>query len=200
MTDREIRILVRSRLPKEAFRRSPWRLLHCLPLLSLIVVLTSCLITVDLVWPVKLATSFMLGNVYIALMLLAHEAGHGVHGGNRKLRNLVLFAGFLIYLIPPSLWVVWHNVAHHAHSNQPGIDPDNFDEQENSQRGPLHRLGQVSIVKLFGGCLALMIHGQNVLWNLSVKEPRRRVFRSLKRKRAILELSLMVALWIALSV
>jgi len=197
MTDQEIRALVKTRLPKEAFMRSRWKLLYCLPLIVSIIALTAWVTVPDLPWAIRSLVCFVIGNVYIALMLLAHEVGHGAHTTNRKIRWLILFIGFLVYLIPPSLWVVWHNVAHHSHSNQPGIDPDNFDDQEASKRGILHKIGQVPIVKLLGGFFALTMQGQNVLWHLSFKKPNRRVFKLLRKRNAIIELALMFIIWIS---
>ena len=45
---------------------------------------------------------------------------------NRTLEKLVGYAGFGIYGLSPTLWVAWHNQAHHGHTGKPVADPDGF--------------------------------------------------------------------------
>lgn len=195
MNDREIRSLVKVQLPPEAFIKKPARILFCLPLIVFITAGVWLVAFVPFPWFLRLGLCFLIGNLYIALMLFAHEVGHGVHGGWAWQRWLVLFAGFLIYLIPPSLWTYWHNSAHHAHPNDPRIDPDNFDAREAARRGLGYRLLQSALVKGLSGLFALTIQGQQVFWIYSRSESRRQVFRSMRRWRASLELIAMVVFW-----
>ena len=40
----------------------------------------------------------------------------------------------------PRLWCVWHNREHHAHANQPGLDPDMYPELSTYEQSRLVRL------------------------------------------------------------
>jgi fatty acid desaturase len=199
MTDREIRNRVKLHLPQEAFIKNPARLWFCLPLIAIIASGVWLAAFVPLPWPFRLGLSLLIGNLYIALMLFAHEVGHGVHGGRAQQRWFVLFVGFLVYLIPPSLWTHWHNAAHHAHSNHPEIDPDNFDAVEAAKRGMAHRIMQSALVKGLSGLLALTMQGQRVFWISSRSPSRQKVFRSMRRGRILIELLVTILFWGLLS-
>jgi fatty acid desaturase len=45
---------------------------------------------------------------------------------NRLVEKLVGYAGFGIYCLSPTLWVAWHNQAHHGNTGKPVADPDGF--------------------------------------------------------------------------
>jgi len=170
-------------------------MLACLPLIASIIIGVVLAIDVRLPLLLRFVICVITGNVYIALMLFAHEVGHGVHGGKGWQRWLVLFFGFLVYLIPPSLWPHWHNSAHHAHPNDPRIDPDNFDAREAARRGIGYRILQSPLIKALSGLFALTIQGQHVFWVSSRSKTRQQVFHSMRRGRASIELIVMVLFW-----
>jgi fatty acid desaturase len=66
------------------------------------------------------------GHSWGCLGFLAHEAMHHALTKNRLVEKLVGYAGFGIYCLSPTLWVAWHNQAHHGHTGKPVADPDGF--------------------------------------------------------------------------
>lgn len=61
-----------------------------------------------------------------------HDASHGSAFRSRKLNQLFAL-GFGVVGLSPYMWHIRHDVAHHAHTNEPGLDPD-------IDGGPLVRL------------------------------------------------------------
>ena len=122
--DADLRSLVRGDLPPEAFRYHPWRVWLVVPRVLVIVGLSVAIATIHPPWYIGTFGGVLLGNLYIGLMLFAHEVSHGGVTPNRWIRHLILYPGFLIYLIPPHLWSPWHNAAHHGHTNVEHKDPD----------------------------------------------------------------------------
>jgi fatty acid desaturase len=45
---------------------------------------------------------------------------------DRRLQRLVGYVGFGLYGLSPTLWVAWHNQAHHGNTGRPIADPDGF--------------------------------------------------------------------------
>lgn len=115
---------LKSVLPHDLHARAPSRLLW-LP--AHLTVIALCITTLSFGWvPLYLAPllSLVIGVSFSGITFLAHETLHGAVVRGRRLRFLVGWVGLLPFMISPRLWVAWHNRVHHAHSNQPGRDPD----------------------------------------------------------------------------
>lgn len=70
--------------------------------------------------------SLLIGASFGGLTFLGHETLHGAIVRGRRARRLVGTVCFAPFSISPRLWVAWHNRVHHAHTNQPGKDPDAY--------------------------------------------------------------------------
>ena len=55
-------------------------------------------------------------------------------------KKIVGWIGFAPFVVSPRLWCVWHNREHHAHANQPGLDPDMYPELSTYEQSRLVRL------------------------------------------------------------
>ncbi|MBI2204108.1 MAG: fatty acid desaturase [Candidatus Rokubacteria bacterium] len=167
-----------------------------------IVTISTVLVVATLSAGVAVLLSLLLGGLYGSLFFLGHEAGHGSIVRRRHLQDALMWIAFAIFVLPPTLWRVWHNQVHHVHTNRPDGDPDNF--------GTLtvyRRFRSVRVAAAFtpgsGRWLSVLylstwftVHSQIVLW---VQSRRCRGFESLNRARAIAEFVLMAAFWIGLA-
>jgi fatty acid desaturase len=142
--------------------------------------------------------SAFLGCLYASLFFLGHETGHGAVLRARLAQDLLMWAAFLIFLVSPTLWRVWHNKVHHAHTNSVDFDPDNF-----GTLSAYKAFRSVRIVAVFtpgsGRWLSWLylptwftVHAQVVLW---IQSHQCRGFESLNRKRAAAESLAMAAFW-----
>ena len=117
---------VRPHLPPGTFQRVPARLLW-LPLhLAIIATLAWVVVALAPPWYVALLCALVAGHSWGCLGFLAHEALHHAITGSRALEKVVGFVGFGIYCLSPTLWVAWHNQAHHGNTGKPVADPDGF--------------------------------------------------------------------------
>ncbi len=201
-SERAVKARLRAELPAEAFVLHPWRLLLGVPLVALIAGGSVALAVVPLPWFLALAGSMSVGSLYASLFFFGHEVGHGAVVRSRRLQEAVLYVTCLVYALSPHLWMVWHNHAHHAHTNLPDHDPDTFGTLEEFRQrrfsqvlarfapGSGHWLSALYLPTFF----TLQSHG--VLWVNSFRPP----FRRLNRRRALLDTAGMMAFWIAVSV
>jgi fatty acid desaturase len=193
---------VRAELPKEAFALHPWRVLLGIPLVMGIAGGSIALATVPVPWYVALAGSLGIGSLYASLFFFGHEVGHGAVIRSRRLRTAVLYVTCLVYGLSPHLWLIWHNHAHHSHTNMPEHDPDTFGTLEEFQQRRfsqvLARFAPGSGHWLSGFYLPLFftLHSHGVLWVNSFRQP----FRPLNRRRAALDSAAMILFWIGVSV
>lgn len=117
---------VRPHLPPELFRPTPTRLLW-LPLhLGIIVAAAFLVVRGAQPWYVDLLCALVAGHSWGCLGFLAHEALHHALVRKSWLEKIVGGVGFLPYGLSPTLWVAWHNQAHHGHTGKPVADPDGF--------------------------------------------------------------------------
>jgi fatty acid desaturase len=117
---------VRAHLPVDVFRPEPGRLLW-LPVHLAVVAGAAALVVLGTPpWYVALACAVVAGHSWGCLGFLAHEAMHHAVVRNPTLEKLVGYAGFGIYALSPTLWVAWHNQAHHGSTGKPVADPDGF--------------------------------------------------------------------------
>jgi fatty acid desaturase len=117
---------VRQHLPAGAFLPVPGRLLW-LPLHLAVIAAASALVVVGAPpWYVALVCAVIAGHSWGCLGFIAHETMHHAVVRNRTLEKIVGYAGFGIYALSPTLWVAWHNQAHHGNTGKPVADPDGF--------------------------------------------------------------------------
>jgi fatty acid desaturase len=117
---------MRPHLPADVFRPVPGRLLWLPVHLTIITGAAAIVLSGAPPWYVALACAVVAGHSWGCLGFLAHEALHHAVVRNRALEKLVGYAGFGIYGLSPTLWVAWHNQAHHGHTGKPVADPDGF--------------------------------------------------------------------------
>ena len=197
-----IKAKIRHELPPHVFRRCPDRALTALVLGVAIAALTAVLLTARLPGFPSFVLSVVLGGLYGSLFFLGHEAGHGSVVRQRHLQDALMGIAFLVFLLPPTLWRVWHNKVHHVHTNLPDYDPDNF-----GRLAEYRRLRSIRVVAAFtpgsGRWISLLylptwftVHTQLVLW---VQSRRCRGFESLNRPRAAAESLVMGGFWVWLA-
>jgi fatty acid desaturase len=111
-------------LPKYVFKPVPSRLLGGLIYL---VVITGGFLLISLLdlnlWA-TLIISCILGFSFAAMGFLGHEILHGTVVRNPWLRNLLGAIAFWPLSTGPRLWIKWHNMNHHAHTQNEELDPD----------------------------------------------------------------------------
>lgn len=197
-----IRAQIRDELPAEVFRRCPARALTALILAAAIAAVTAILLSVALPGFAALVLAVVLGVLYGSLFFLCHEVGHGSVLRQRHLQDALMWMGFLIILLPPTLWRVWHNKVHHGHTNIPDYDPDNFRTLAEYRRFRSTRL-VAALTPGSGRWISLLylptwftVHAQLVLW---FESRRCRGFESLNRTRAAAETLVMAAFWATLA-
>jgi fatty acid desaturase len=117
---------VRQHLPASVFRPAPGRLLGLPVHLAVIAGGAAIVVLGAPRWYIALACAVVAGHSWGCLGFLAHEAMHHAVVRNRALEKLVGYAGFAIYGLSPTLWVAWHNQAHHGNTGKPVADPDGF--------------------------------------------------------------------------
>jgi fatty acid desaturase len=116
---------VRPHLPAAVFRRVPARLLW-LPVHLAVVVGAAAVVVRGAPWWGALAAAVVAGHSWGCLGFLAHEALHHGVVRSRAVEKVVGWVGFLPYCLSPTLWVAWHNQAHHGNTGKPVADPDGF--------------------------------------------------------------------------
>jgi fatty acid desaturase len=117
---------VRPHLAPAVFRPASGRLLGLPVHLAVLGGLAAYVVMGDPSWPVALACAIVAGHSWGCLGFLAHEALHHALAKNRLVERLVGYAGFGLYGLSPTLWVAWHNQAHHGNTGKPVADPDGF--------------------------------------------------------------------------
>ena len=116
---------LRAELPAAAFAPSRSRLVW-MPLHLVAIVAASLAIAGRWVpWGVVPVLSLAIGLSFACLTFVAHEALHGGVVRGKVLQRVVGWIGFLPFMLSPTLWVAWHNNAHHGNTNSP-IDPDGY--------------------------------------------------------------------------
>lgn len=79
-----------------------------------------------------LPVSLLIGASFAGLTFLAHETLHGAVVRGRGARRWLGGLCFLPFMISARLWIAWHNVVHHGHTNGSG-DPDAYPRLEQYQ-------------------------------------------------------------------
>src|SRR5262249_9402670 len=117
---------VRQHLPADVFLPAPLRLIWLPVHLAIIIVAATFVALAAPPWYVALACAVVAGHSWGCLCFLAHEVMHHAGVRNRVVEKLIGYAGFGIYGLSPTLWVAWHNQAHHGNAGKPVADPDGF--------------------------------------------------------------------------
>jgi fatty acid desaturase len=117
---------VRPHLPSDVFRPVPGRLVWLPVHLAIVAGTAAVVVLAAPPWYVALACAIVAGHSWGCLGFLAHEAMHHAVVRNRTIEKLIGYAGFGIYGLSPTLWVAWHNQAHHGNTGKPVADPDGF--------------------------------------------------------------------------
>lgn len=203
--DAVVRVKVREHLPPEVFARRPLRSLLIVPMVALDVAL--CVLIVQLGWAwwyLLLPISLFLGSLRAGMMFFGHEVTHGATVRSRPLQDLCLYPGCAMFGFSPYVWRVWHNRSHHAHTNEPDKDPDNFGTLEGFLAGsPLKKLftkfapGSGHLPSFLYVFLFFAVQAQNVIWSRSREMPG---YESFNRQRAAFESLSLLAFWIAIGV
>jgi fatty acid desaturase len=115
---------VAPHLPKKAFKPVPTRLLGGLAFLVLVVSGIAAIGLYTLNPLIYLALSVVIATGFAGLGFLAHEILHGTVVKTAWLRDLLGGIAFAQFLVGPKLWRKWHNMEHHAHTQDHGTDPD----------------------------------------------------------------------------
>ena len=109
----------------------------------------------------------------------------------------------MIFGFTGTLWHVWHNKVHHTLTNIPDVDPDSYGTLTRFKKVPLAKfqfktgIGSGHWASLFFLLYRFTYHSQIVLWLISKKYPEQ--FKSLNRRRAILESAAIFSGWLALA-
>ena len=117
---------VRAHLAPAVFQPARSRLFWLPVHLAVIVALAAFVVAGEPSWPVALTCAIVAGHSWGCLGFLAHEALHHALTKDRLVEKLVGYAGFGLYGLSPTLWVAWHNQAHHGNTGRPVADPDGF--------------------------------------------------------------------------
>jgi fatty acid desaturase len=117
---------LRPHLPAAIFQpvpaRAAWLPLH----LTIIIVLAVYVVAAAPPWYLALGAAVVAGHSWACLAFLAHETLHHAVVKSRLFERLIGYCGLGIFCLSPTLWVAWHNQAHHGNTGNPDKDPDGF--------------------------------------------------------------------------
>ena len=111
-------------LPKEAFKPATQRLWGGLAYLVLTVSGIAAIGLLELHWLANLGIAFVIGQSFAGIGFLAHEILHGTVVKNARLRDFLGAIAFAQFSLGPKLWRKWHNMEHHANTQDEDHDPD----------------------------------------------------------------------------
>ena len=117
--------IVSKRLPPEVFRPVPGRALLLLVYIPVAAASTIAIVDFQLSWFAKFGFSFLIGLAFTCMGILAHEILHGMVVESRWLRRILGAVCLAPLNLGPRFWMIWHNT-HHAHTQDPRRDPDNW--------------------------------------------------------------------------
>lgn len=201
--ERALRDRMRKELPTDTFKTQSWRVIWFLPLQLVIWGGIATILTAGLPWYANLLIGLVVGHTLGSQALLAHEVLHGSLGMSKRWQNFFGWLGFGPMIAPPEFWRKWHNVVHHGHTNMGDSDPDSFGTLRRYKIDPK----QKKFIKLAPGSrtwysylfltYSFSFHAQLVLW---FQAKRRKQFRGMNRRKAIIQSLACVAAWLTLAV
>lgn len=130
---------VAPHLPKEAFRPAPERLWGGLAYLAMAAAGIAAIGLYTLPLAATLAISLVIAVGFAGMGFLAHEILHGTVVKSAWLRDLLGGIAFLQFGVGAKLWRKWHNMEHHAHTQDAHVDPDAWATMEELYRRPALR-------------------------------------------------------------
>jgi fatty acid desaturase len=187
-------------LPKAAFKSVPQRLWGGLAYLVLTVAGIYAIATMNLNPWVMLLIAVGLGQTFSGLGFLGHEILHGTVVKTAWLRDLLGCICFAQFSLGAKLWRKWHNMEHHAHTQDEDTDPDAWATMEKIYKRPLMRWvyklppGVRATFSFLSFTLFFTIHS-SLMFKRYIGE-----FRPRDRAAAWLQLVLPWSLWISLLV
>lgn len=116
----------RRHLPEAIFQPVPARMLWLPVHLGIILALAVYIVALAPPWYLAVGAALVAGHSWACLSFLAHETLHHAVVRNRLVERLVGYCGLGIYCLSPTLWVAWHNQAHHGNTGNPEADPDTY--------------------------------------------------------------------------
>jgi fatty acid desaturase len=129
----------RGYLPDAVFHPVPARLLW-LPLhLGIILGLAAYVVAAAPPWYLAVGAALVAGHSWACLSFLAHETLHHAVVRNRLVERVVGYCGLGLFCLSPTLWVAWHNQAHHGNTGNPDSDPDTYGMLANWEKGVFDR-------------------------------------------------------------
>lgn len=201
--ERELRDRMRKELPADTFKTQSWRVIWFLPLQLVIWGGIATILMAGLPWYANLLLGLVVGHTIGSQALLAHEVLHGALGMSKRWQNFFGWLGFGPLIVPPEFWRKWHNVVHHGHTNMGDSDPDSFGTERRYKVDPK----QKKFTRLAPGSgtwysylfltYSFTFHAQLVLWFQAKK---RKPFRGMNRRKAIIQSFACVGAWVALAV
>lgn len=191
---------VRGHLPAEIFQPAPGRLLWIPAHLLIIGALAAYVVEARPAWWIGLLCGVVAGHSWGCLAFVAHEALHQTLTPSRPLQRLAGICGFAIHCLSPTLWIAWHNQAHHGNTGRPMDDPDTFGMltrwQSNALVRWLVKLAPGSGQKRSGAFLFFWFSFHAVVVLLFHSE-RQSYYTRISRRAVIAETAAMLAFWIA---
>ena len=115
---------VRALLPSAVFEPAPTRLLWLPVHLSVIVGFGLYVALANPPWYLAAGCALVAGHSWACLGFLAHEVLHHAVVRSRRVERIVGCVALSIFCLSPTLWVAWHNQAHHGNTGDPDADPD----------------------------------------------------------------------------
>lgn len=136
MLAKEYADALRDRLPPELFHpaagRAWWLLLHGLIVIAGIVAIADAHLGV----PAKLGLAVVIAISYCCMGIVGHEMLHGSIVEPLWLRRCLGVLCLAPLGIGPVFWTIWHNI-HHAHTQDPTKDPDNWGTADQAPVDPV---------------------------------------------------------------
>jgi fatty acid desaturase len=193
---------LRDDLPANTFDRAPSRLAFIPVHVAIITIAVIAIARGWLPWFTVPLVSLAIGASFAGLTFVAHEALHGGIVRSRRVQYAIGALGFLPFVVSPTLWIAWHNGAHHAHTNLPD-DPDCYPtlDQYRARKSTRFSVDAFSLGgRRWRGALSLVL-GFTVQSADQLLTARRRGFLSTRQhRRAIAESVLGLAWWAAVAV
>lgn len=128
--------VISDNLPSEAFKPVPRRLWWGVLFLTWAAVPIGLVWVLDLPIAVNFSLSLLIGMGFAGLGFLGHEILHGSVVRTAWLRDLLGAIAFGQFMLGPKLWRKWHNMEHHAHTQDEHTDPDAMGTMEQFYRRP----------------------------------------------------------------
>jgi fatty acid desaturase len=167
--------------------------------LALIAALATLVLTGQPPWWVALLCGLLIGHSWGCLGFLAHETLHHAVVGNRTAERVLSYCAFLPFCTSPTLWIAWHNQAHHGYTGHLLGDPDQYGTVSVWKKNPyLQRLEAIAPGSGSWASWFFLPTGFTVqAWVvLLVQSTPKGFYRRISRRTVWLETGSMIALWL----